>query len=41
MTRSTVAPSLLVRDARVVTMDPDRRVLSPGYVAVAGGAGRS
>jgi cytosine/adenosine deaminase-related metal-dependent hydrolase len=24
-----------VRNARVVTMDPDRRVLSPGYVAVA------
>jgi cytosine/adenosine deaminase-related metal-dependent hydrolase len=26
--------SLLVRNARVVTMDPDRRVLAPGYVAV-------
>jgi len=35
MTRRTVTPSLLVRDARVVTMDADRRVLSPGYVAVA------
>jgi atrazine chlorohydrolase/5-methylthioadenosine/S-adenosylhomocysteine deaminase/melamine deaminase len=34
MTRRTVTPSLLVRGARVVTMDADRRVLSPGYVAV-------
>src|SRR6266516_2990744 len=35
MTRRTVAPSLLVRNARVVTVDADRRVLSPGYLAVA------
>lgn len=34
MSRRTVAPSLLVRNARVVTMDADRRILSPGYVAV-------
>src|SRR6266516_3012692 len=35
MTRRTVAPSLLVRHARVVTVGADRRVLSPGYLAVA------
>src|SRR5437016_4712724 len=28
------SPSLLVTNAHVVTMDPERRILSPGYVAV-------
>jgi cytosine/adenosine deaminase-related metal-dependent hydrolase len=35
MSPRVVAPSLLLRDARVVTMDADRRVLPHGYVAVA------
>jgi cytosine/adenosine deaminase-related metal-dependent hydrolase len=34
MTRRMAAPSLLVRNARVVTMDADRRELAPGYLAV-------
>jgi atrazine chlorohydrolase/5-methylthioadenosine/S-adenosylhomocysteine deaminase/melamine deaminase len=29
-------PSLLVRNGTVLTMDPERRVLAPGYVAVSG-----
>lgn len=29
-------PTLLVRNGTVLTMDPDRRVLAPGYVAVHG-----
>jgi cytosine/adenosine deaminase-related metal-dependent hydrolase len=34
VTDRVATPSLLVRDATVVTMDPGRRVLAPGYVAV-------
>ena len=36
MSGPVVTPSLLIRDAHVVTMDGDRRVLAPGYVAVDG-----
>ncbi len=33
---SALPPSLLIRNARVVTMDPQRRVIADGYVAVEG-----
>ncbi|MDY7105604.1 MAG: amidohydrolase [Actinomycetota bacterium] len=31
----TARPSLLIENAAVITMDPARRVISPGYVAIA------
>ncbi len=34
MSPRTRTPSLLVRNAQVVTMDPDRRVLRSGWLAV-------
>lgn len=35
--RSPAAPDLVLRGATVVTMNPERSVYAPGYVAVAGG----